>query len=271
MFDLISSFYEKVEARGIDWEAKGFVFRDKTVYSINHDTKLLGRIFEILSEPILEEIAEEHKYALETPDKQNYYPDFILSPIGEAKHKIAIDIKSTYRSYRADGTAKPIKFTLGSYASFLRNGTKNIAYSYEDYDRHYVIGFAYDRNESAKNSLRYSINDLDLVPQPYSNVEFFIQEKYRIAGFGTGSGNTENIGTISTSNFDDFREGNGPFAEMGNEVFEFYWRNYPRYKAPKKLYTGFEDFALWVLDDETDCEDKIKQPVREYYLSKLSD
>ena len=39
MFDLISSFYEKVEARGIDWEAKGFVFGDKTVYSINHDTK----------------------------------------------------------------------------------------------------------------------------------------------------------------------------------------------------------------------------------------
>lgn len=263
MFDLIKAFYEKVDELDVDWEAKGFIFRDKTVYSINHDTKLLGRIFEILTEPILKEIAEENGFTLETPDQQNYYPDFILNPVGSSGNKIAVDVKTTYRSYNARGEVKPYSFTLGSYASFLRNNTENIAYNYDQYESHYVIGFVYDRNESAQSSVRVDADNLDTAPSPYLNLEFFIQEKYKIAGFTPGSGNTENIGTASSSSIELFRDGTGPFADMGNDVFEFYWRNYPRYKAPEKLYTNKETFFVWTENSE-DCPKNIRKSVLHY-------
>lgn len=269
MFDLINAFYKKVDELNVDWEAKGFIFGDKTVYSINHDTKLLGRIFEILTEPILQEIADENGYILETPEQQNYYPDFILNPKGEAGNKIAVDVKTTYRSYNANGDVKPYSFTLGSYASFLRNNTKNIAYSYDQYSRHYVIGFVYDRNEAAQSSVRVSIDNLNESPSPYLNLEFFVQEKYKIAGFTPGSGNTENIGTASSNTIAMFRDGTGPFADMGNDVFEFYWRNYPRYKAPEKLYPNKETFFVWVENDE-DCPEHIKERVT-HYLTSIGD
>lgn len=269
MFDIIQAFYDKVEERQVDWIAKGFIFRDLTVYTINHDTKLLGRIFEMLTEPLLREIADEHGYTLETPEQQNYYPDFILTPKGEHSHRIAVDIKTTYRTYRANGSVTPYKFTLGSYASFLRNGTKNIAYSYDEYDAHYVIGFVYDRGSEAQASRPYNLAHLADAPEPYENVEYFIQEKYKISGFGTGSGNTENIGTISSSDIEDFRQGRGPFAEMGNDVFEVYWRNYPRYKAPEKLYTGFGSFVVWA-EYSSEVNHSIKDSVRSYAAIHLN-
>lgn len=262
MFNLIDEFYETVEMMNVDWYAKGFIFSDYSVYSINHDTKLLGRIFEMLSEPILQRIADKHGYKLETPDQQNYYPDFILIPPDDKNKKIAVDIKTTYRSYNARGDVKPYSFTLGSYASFLRNNTKNIAYTYDQYEAHYVIGFVYDRNELAKASVRVSIDDLAEAPSPYSNLEFFIQEKYKIAGFTPGSGNTENIGTVSSNSIDVFRDGTGPFADMGNEVFEFYWRNYPRYRAPEKLYTNQETFMVWV-ENSDECPPDIRHRIYE--------
>lgn len=268
MFDLIDNFYSKAVEKEVDWVAKGFLFRDMSIYTISHDTKLLGRIFEMLTEPLLKEIADENNYLLETPEQQNYYPDFILTPSGKRSHRIAVDIKSTYRTYRSDGKVSPYKFTLGSYASFLRNGTKNIAYNYDQYDYHFVIGFIYDRNEDALAAQPYTLDTISEAPEPYGNVDFFIQEKYKIAGFATGSGNTENIGTISSSNIDDFKKGNGPFAEMGNEAFELYWRNYPRYKAPEKLFTDFSTFVTWT-ESNTEIDQHVKKSVRDYATMHL--
>lgn len=249
-FNLIEAFYNKVKEKNVSWQAKGIVFDNGVIYTINHDTKLLGRIFEIITQPLLEEIATEHGYTLSTPEQQNYYPDFILTPIGSDKDKIAVDVKTTYRSYTKKGLVKPYMFTLGSYCSFLRNGTKNCQGHYDDYAKHYVIGFVYDRNEDAKNFLAFDPEDIDDAPSPYSNVEFFVQEKYRIAGQGTGSGNTENIGTIRSREITSFIEGEGIFANLGNEVFEYYWQHYPRYKDPVKPYTDFEGFKTWVLGSE---------------------
>lgn len=42
MFDLIGQFYSLVEERHVDWVAKGFLFRDLTVYTINHDKSYWG-------------------------------------------------------------------------------------------------------------------------------------------------------------------------------------------------------------------------------------
>ena len=252
MFDLVTEFTKKVEQNNTDWVAKGFAFRDKTLYPIGLDTKLLGRIFEILAEPILQEIADDNNYILETPDKQNYYPDFIMTPAGRSADRLAIDIKSTYRKHRKDGSVSPFKFTLGSYGSFLRNGTKNIQYSYDQYARHFVIGFVYDRNKDADSFHQvFPLDRIDDVPEPYSNVEYFIQEKYKIAGFGTGSGNTENIGTIPAPTIRPFVEGSGPFSTMGNDAFELYWKHYPKYTEHNKIYTDFDGFRQWLESSKT--------------------
>ena len=50
---------------------------------------------------------------------------------------------------------------------------------------------------------------------------------------------------------------------MGNDVFEVYWRNYPRYKAPEKLYTGFGSFVVWA-EYSSEVNHSIKDSVRSY-------
>ncbi|HLA47756.1 MAG TPA: type II restriction endonuclease [Nitrospinota bacterium] len=53
---------------------------------------------------------------------------------------------------------------------------------------------------------------------------FFIQEKYKIALDRPGSGNTKNIGSVIK--IDELINGKGPFAELGEEVFDDYWMYY---------------------------------------------
>ena len=164
--------------------------------------------------------------AFKTNEIQNTYPDFTIHT--NDNKRIALDIKTTYRSYNKNNTLQSMAFTLGAYGSFLRNNTKNIVYPYDTYSGHYVIGFVYDR-----------IPDEDC---PYSNVQYFIQEKHKIAGDKPGSGNTENIGSIKTTNFLDFVHGTGPFSKLGIEVFEDYWRNYPKYRSKEKSYTNLNEY-----------------------------
>ena len=66
------------------------------------------------------------------------------------------------------------------------------------------------------------------IPCPYSKVQYFIQEKYKIAGLRPGSGNTANIGSFATKDITELSDGNGPFAPHGEDVFEAYWRQYAR-------------------------------------------
>jgi hypothetical protein len=66
--------------------------------------------------------------------------DFIMMKSVDSRDKIAIDIKTTY--IRSDGSS--VKFTLGSFGSYIRNNTKNIAYRYTDYAKHYVIDEEYN-------------------------------------------------------------------------------------------------------------------------------
>lgn len=265
MFDLISEFNKTVAEHNVDWVAKGFAFRDETIYPIGYDTKLLGRIFEMLTEPLLKEIADDFGFTLTTPDKQNYYPDFALTPQNEEGNRIAVDVKSTYRKHLKRAGIAPYKFTLGSYASFLRDGRKNILYPYNQFCKHYVIGFVYDRNDEIESARPcYPLNQLKEIPEPYSNVEFFIQEKYRISDFTTGSGNTENIGTISSNSISPFTQGSGPFSKMGNDAFELYWRNYPKYTAKEKSYTDFQGFRRWVETNVIEIDSSLRDRILSY-------
>lgn len=50
---------------------------------------------------------------------------------------------------------------------------------------------------------------------------------------------------------------------MGNDAFELYWRNYPKYKEKNKSYTNFQEFRRWV----EACDIEIDSSLRDRILS----
>lgn len=238
--NLIQDFYEKME--NVDLDVYGILGTDDKVHSLGTDSKIIGRVFEILTQPVLEELAEEHGLMIKTPASQTVYPDFVLMDDPMSTEKIAVDIKTTYIT----SDRSQIKFALGSFASYMRNNTKNIEYRYTDYAKHYVIGFVYTRNGFAQESKVFEFEERDLIEIPYAGVRFFMQEKYRISGDKPGSGNTENIGSIKSRNLDDFVDGNSPFAILGEDIYDLYWSNYPKYRSPNKEYTSLPEFLEWL-------------------------
>lgn len=241
MADIImDSFYRKMA--DVKFDVYGILDSNNKIHTLGTDSKIIGRIFEMFAQPILEQIAAENGYILRTPDSQTVYPDFILMKSADSKEKIAIDIKTTY----IDSDQSTIKFTLGSYGSYMRNNTKNIEYKYTDYIKHYVIGFVYKRNDGAQESRVYDYSKRSEIACPYYDVQYFMQEKYKIAGDKPGSGNTENIGSFSSRNFSDFKEGNGPFNELGQDIFDIYWKYHPKYRAVEQAYTSLGGFLAWL-------------------------
>ena len=237
---IIREFYEAMD--GINLNAYGILDSEGKIHTLGTDSKIIGRIFEMFAQPVLEEIAAKHGLVLKTPESQTVYPDFVLMESEQSKEKIAIDIKTTY----VDTDQSRIVFTLGSFGSYMRNNTKNIEYEYTDYAKHYVIGFVYKRNDAAQERRVYDYADRTGIAFPYYDVKYFIQEKYRIAGDKPGSGNTENLGSFPTKSFEALKEGRGPFSELGPDVFDLYWKYYPKYRAPVKEYTSLSGFLEWV-------------------------
>jgi len=209
----------------LDWQLVGVLVNDQKVYTLSYDSKILSGLFEIFCEPIVRSIAKKNNLVVEKA-KQNQYPDFTLLSDSTSNNKIAIEVKSTYRQLRSDGTIKTFGFTLGSYRSFLRDktGKKGILYPYRDYKEHWVIGFLYTRNPKCDKVEIKQIIEASNLESPFTNIEFFVQEKYKIAGKTAGSGNTTNIGSIKSNSIEDFNSGNGSFET--HKDFENYWRNY---------------------------------------------
>lgn len=237
---IISSFYKKMANK--KFEAYGILDSSDKIHTLGTDSKIIGRIFEMFVQPILEEIATENDYILKTPKSQTVYPDFVMMKSEDSVEKIAIDIKTTYVS----SNRSSIKFTLGAFGSYMRNNTKNIEYRYTDYIKHYIIGFVYKRNGGAQESRVYDFDCRDRIDLPYRDVKYFISEKYKIAGDKPGSGNTENIGSFSTRDFNDLKDGKGPFSELGQDIFDLYWKYYPRYRATNQNYTSLAEFLEWL-------------------------
>jgi hypothetical protein len=70
----------------------------------------------------------------------------------------------------------------------------------------------------------YSVDELSAIHSVIEKFIFFVQPKWKIANDIPGSGNTRNIGGITS--IKKLLNGQGPFADLGEEVFDDYWKGY---------------------------------------------
>lgn len=245
---IIATFLDILPSDPKEWQLVGIVNKDHEVFTFGNDSKIVGRAFEVVATSYIKELAAALGYAFRESTSQTVYPDFILEKPDGAR--IAIDVKSTYRRMTGGGkTIGKFNFTLGSFTSYLRNGTKNIDGHYSDYEAHYVLAFLYSRTDRF-DTVKVPMSGIDQIPDAFDQVEVMFMEKHRIGGDKKGSGNTDNIATISANHVEPFNHGYGPFAVLGNDVYEHYWRHYPRYTSSQatkdSLYTDLPSYLEWL-------------------------
>jgi len=217
----VNLFNSAVSTKNGDWVVKGFIDVAKNIYTISVDTKVVSKIMELILFPKFCQFAAESGYKMIFCKEQNFYPD--ISFIDEHDNKFAVDLKSTYRKNARDVNG----MTLGAFTDYFRDrkSKKNITFPYAEYTGHFVLGVIYSRATDVIDERKiYKLEDLREITSVVKDFRFFIHEKYRIAVDRPGSGNTKNIGSVT--NLDKLLAGKGPFAELGEEIFDDYWMYY---------------------------------------------
>lgn len=216
-----ATFEKLVSTDAGDWIVKGFIDIFQNVYTISADTKVVSKLIELMLFPSFVAFAVRHGLKLVLSREQNHYPDMTF--LTEDGHKFAVDLKSTYRLDANNVNS----MTLGAFTGYFRNreSTKNATYPYGQYSGHFVLGVIYSRADLKADELKtYTTADLQQIPSVVKDLQFFAQPKYRIAKDQPGSGNTKNIGSVST--VFALVNGTGPFAALGEGVFDDYWMYY---------------------------------------------
>lgn len=217
-----ASFAKAVATNEGDWIIKGFIDVYQRVYSISVDTKIVSKVLELLLFPMFVEFAEKHGLEIELCQHQNFYPDLTFTHRASG-NRFAVDIKSTYRESNITVNG----MTLGAFTGYFRNreSNKNTLYPYSKYAAHFVLGVIYSKCDDVADERRqFSLADLAKIPSVSKDFQFFAQPKYRIATARPGSGNTKNIGSVVK--IDALVKGAGPFAALGEEVYDDYWMFY---------------------------------------------
>lgn len=217
----VKTFTPLVSMKNGQWVVKGFIDIHKHIYTISTDTKVVSKIIELYIFPLLYKFAQDNGLKLKLTKEQNFYPDITF--IDGDGNLFAVDIKSSYRKSptRING------MTLGAFTGYFRNrqSTKNVTYPYSHYKAHIVLGIIYSENDVAIDECKsYNIENIDEIISVVKDITFFVQEKWKIAVDRPGSGNTKNIGSVSL--IKDLINGNGSFANLGEDIFDDYWTNY---------------------------------------------
>ncbi|MEW6127770.1 MAG: type II restriction endonuclease [Acidobacteriota bacterium] len=217
---------EYVSTKDNQWTVKGFIDVFKNIYTISADTKIVSKILEIHLLPKLLEFAQGQGFKIVLPDHQNYYPDISFVYAADESIKYALDFKTTYRL--SDYPNHCNGFTLGSHGEYFinRSSRKNIQFPYKEYSGHFVLGAIYTRTapEQLSETQVAGLNQLRSITSVIKDIQFFANEKWKIASDQRGSGNTANIGSISS--IEDLLTGNGMFSQLGEQWFDDYWMNY---------------------------------------------
>lgn len=185
------------------------------VIDVPSDARAISAIFEELVVARILPIGRRYGCVFEEGGGREY-PDVTLRDIPSYEKKIAIDIKTS----RKLSETRIRGFTIGTYMGYFRTPNEKggmIRYPYNDYGQHWIIGICYnfeeyEEEEDGVRKEKFRIVGLDVV----------IQEKWRIASRGTGSGTTKHMRSVT--NIEDLKKGRGDFDTR--EEFLNYWRNY---------------------------------------------
>lgn len=116
-------------------------------------------------------------------------------------------------------------------------------YPYNSYSSHTVLGMLYKQNDTKINEREvFGIDELKMIHSVIENFIFFVQPKWKIANDIPGSGNTRNIGGIT--NIEKLIKGEGPFAQLGEDVFDDYWMGYFNKDERKRLALDFHIITI---------------------------
>ncbi len=240
------TFNAAVSTEKGDWIIKGFIDIAKNIYTISVDTKVISKIIELLLFPELARFAGKHHLKMVLAEQQNFYPD--ISFVDNKGNRFALDLKSTYRT-----DAEYVNgMTLGAFTGYFRDrkSTKNIAFPYDSYAGHFVLGVIYSKAEGAVDERRrYALDELESITSVIRDFQFFAHEKYRIASDRPGSGNTKNIGSVTE--ISKLIHGAGPFAALGEAVFDSYWMYYltadmaRAAELRKRPYTNLKSYSKY--------------------------
>jgi hypothetical protein len=216
------SFGKAVATNEGDWIIKGFIDVYPRIYTISVDTKIVSKVLELLLFPMFVEFGKVCGFEVELCPQQNFYPDLTFAH-KESGRRFAVDIKSTYRISESEVNG----MTLGAFTGYFRkrDSNKNTLYPYNQYAGHFVLGAVYSKCvDAADERKQFTLEDLPRIPSVVKNFQFFAQPKYRIASSRPGSGNTKNIGSVTK--LDQLISGTGPFAALGEAVYDDYWMFY---------------------------------------------
>ncbi|MDI9605453.1 MAG: type II restriction endonuclease [Bacteroidota bacterium] len=238
----VGQFGKSISTKDGHWVVKGFIDIYKNIYTISSDTKVISKIIELYLFPKILDFAAQNELDIELTDKQNFYPDITFKD--KEGNLFAVDLKSSYRksSTRING------MTLGAFTGYFRDrkSLKNTTYPYDDYKAHVVLGVIYDTVHNIDERKTYTLNNLNEIVSVIRNFQFFVQEKWKIAIDRPRSGNTKNIASVN--NIQDLLNGNGTFANLGEEVFNDYWMYYltadmaKKAELPKPYYKNIAEY-----------------------------
>src|SRR5437773_1763497 len=217
-----ATFAQAVATNEGEWIIKGFIDVYRRIYTISVDTKIVSKVLELLLFPMFVEFGKSHGLKIELCPQQNFYPDLTFTHEASDR-KFAVDIKSTYRTSDTEANG----MTLGAFTGYFRkrDSNKNTLFPYNQYVGHFVIGVIYSKcDDVADERKQFTLEDLPKIPSVIKNFQFFAQPKYRLASSRPGSGNTKNIGSVVK--IEDLVNGTGPFASLGEQVYDDYWMFY---------------------------------------------
>ncbi|MBE6197884.1 MAG: restriction endonuclease [Rikenellaceae bacterium] len=243
--EAVSDFGQTISTEDGGWIVKGFIDTNKNIYTISADTKVISKIIELYIFPKIYAFAQNNGLEIELTEQQNFYPDITFKD--KEGNLFAVDLKSSYRkdSTHING------MTLGAFTGYFRerNSTKNVTHPYGNYKAHVVLGIIYDTVRDIDERKVYGIDQLNEIVSVIKNFDFFVQEKWKIAIDRPGSGNTKNIGSVSK--IEDLKQGNGPFAKLGEAIFDNYWMEYLTMDMAKKAelkkpyYTSLKEYKVF--------------------------
>ena len=217
-----ATFAKAVATNEGEWIIKGFIDVYRRIYTISVDTKIVSKVLELILYPMFLEFEKSHGLKIDLCPQQNFYPDLTFTHEASG-HKFAVDIKSTYRTSDTEVNG----MTLGAFTGYFRkrDSNKNTLFPYNQYAGHFVLGVIYSKcDEAADERKQFTLDDLPKIPSVVKNFQFFAQPKFRIASSLPGSGNTKNIGSVIK--IEELVNGKGPFASLGEEVYDDYWMFY---------------------------------------------